>query len=115
MGYFTSHSLTILPGLHPTQEILSAFIDTFKSIDTGMDLHLDANPTGAGVHMSNLHPAKWYDEKAQMRQFSMLFPAATFLVHGEGEDWGDVWEHRYQNGLLEERVQEEHWGEWHVA
>ena len=115
MGYLTSYSLSIIPGTHPSREILSAFIDAFKATDTGMDLHLDTNPCGAGVLMSNLRPAKWYDEKAQMRKFSAQFPTATFLVHGEGEERGDVWEHRYRNGLLEERVQEGHWGDWHVA
>ena len=115
MGYFTSHSLSILPGPHPAREILEAFIDAFKTTDTGLDMHLDDNPTGAGILMSNLRPAKWYDEKAQMQKFSTHFPAATFLVRGEGEDRGDVWEHRYRNGLLEERFQEEQWGEWHVA
>lgn len=35
---------------------------------------------------------EWYDDENQLSIFSTLFPEVLFILHGEGEEAGDLWE-----------------------
>ena len=43
---------------------------------------------------------KWYDHEKDMRKYSKMFPKATFIVSGVGEEDGDYWKEYYKNGKM---------------
>ena len=42
---------------------------------------------------------KWYSEPEDMVEVSLAFPHVHFIVHGQGEEQGDIWDHHYLNGM----------------
>jgi len=80
MGYRTRYELTATPDI---QEIW----DAVKENET---LNFSV-----GFESEN---SKWYDHEADMVEFSKKFPNVTFLLHGEGEDNGDIWDKHFRNG-----------------
>jgi hypothetical protein len=51
--------------------------------------------------VSTLYEVKWYDHERDMIELSLLFPAATFDLHGQGEESNDQWHLRIRNGATE--------------
>lgn len=43
---------------------------------------------------------KWYENKLDMEKLSSKFPEVEFILSGEGEENGDIWENTYLNGKL---------------
>ena len=43
---------------------------------------------------------KWYNHENDMRKYSKMFPKATFIVSGVGEEEGDYWKEYYKNGKM---------------
>lgn len=91
MGYYTYHSM----------EVENASADDIQKIVEFM--------TGLGIigyaldtDFSSTDCVKWYDEPEQMVEVSLAFPHVHFIVHGEGEDQGDIWDHHYLNGMSQE-------------
>jgi hypothetical protein len=41
---------------------------------------------------------KWYDCDEDMREFSKRYPEVLFIIYGEGEEMGDIWELYTKNG-----------------
>ena len=68
--------------------------------------------SSGGFFLGYWDEVKWYSEPVDMKKFSKKFPDATFIVLGYGQKRGDVWEHRYKNGKMEERHQIFSWSEW---
>jgi hypothetical protein len=45
--------------------------------------------------------AKWYKHEEEMLRLSYAFPNTVFILHGEGEEQGDVWKKRFINNTVE--------------
>ena len=41
---------------------------------------------------------KWYDYIEDMKNISLQFPDATIVIHGQGENYDDIWNTYFQNG-----------------
>lgn len=44
---------------------------------------------------------KWYDHDEDMIKLSQAFPDELFVLHGEGEGSGDLWNTYYKNGQMQ--------------
>lgn len=44
---------------------------------------------------------KWYDHDRDMMKLSKAFPDELFILHGEGEENGDLWNAYYKDGKME--------------
>lgn len=83
MGYYTNHSLTVLNG-------------------TGGEIeHLKRTCDNADYALGSGDSCKWYEHDDDMLRFSKLYPDATFVLSGEGEEAGDVWKTYYKNGKMQ--------------
>lgn len=88
MGYYTYH----------TMEVDNASSEDITNIVESMRKH---GIIGYALDEDfNCHDCvKWYDEPEQMTLISLEFPHVHFIVHGEGEESGDIWDHHYLNGM----------------
>lgn len=57
---------------------------------------------------------KWYDYKDAMEEVSRLYPKLVFVLHGEGEEQGDVWTAYFCNGRYMEIRPELKWPYFHI-
>lgn len=117
MGYYTEFSLEIETNRHPLSEIMKAIKedeDTFYGIERPTVHQLEDNTPYQNCCLGTYTEVKWYNEEADMIEFSKRFPAATFTVEGHGEEEGDIWRHRYRNG----NVMYQHaiivWTDWEI-
>lgn len=85
MGYYTDYELTYEP---------DDFVD---EIDEALD-KLGYSDLAAG-HSMNM---KWYNHERDMTELSKEFPDTVFILHGVGEEPGDMWKKRFVNGEMEE-------------
>jgi hypothetical protein len=51
--------------------------------------------------MDNGVTIKWYEHEEEMLRLSYAFPNTIFILHGEGEEQGDVWKKRFINNTVE--------------
>ena len=86
MGYYTYFSLSYfgspedeqaLQNFEPNQEDFTYPPDFIK-----------------GIIESGYEEAKWYDWEKDMQKLTKIFPNITFVLTGDGEESGDVWEWR---------------------
>ena len=45
---------------------------------------------------------KWYQHDQDMLELSKMFPDVWFIVHGDGEEYDDLWYKYYHNGQMQE-------------
>ena len=110
MGYYTDYYFydildketqqsveeTIMPQLKALAKFLNSAIDPPETFDNTILAHrwweilqlMDENYLNA----------KWYDETANMKEFSTHFPELVFILCGDGDENGDVWQSAYSNG-----------------
>ena len=107
MGYYTEYSLEILTkeGLNAIKEILpSVFVKIKENSPEGYALDSDGY---------SLDACKWYSHEEWLAKASLLYPDVKFILSGEGEDKGDMWEVMYQNGkFLARRKPSLVWPDW---
>lgn len=116
MGYYTRFDMTIETGKHTVAEIMTEIAandDVFYGIDRPTSEDLVNQNTNASCYLGVYDECKWYDEESDMIEFSQRFPDATFIVEGHGEEEGDIWRHRYKNGVMWSQHIEMYWSEWH--
>ena len=114
MDYYTKHRLEVNTGKHTISEIAKAIYED-KDIFYGLvepSVSMLNDYSSGGFFLGYWDEVKWYSEPVDMKKFSKKFPDATFIVLGYGQKRGDVWEHRYKNGKMEERHQIFSWSEW---
>ena len=44
--------------------------------------------------------SKWYHWREDMCAMSKAYPTTTFILKGEGEESGDIWRAKIQNGVV---------------
>ena len=106
MGYTTYHYLTVR-GKEFTQETL----DKLNEWLTNRNIIGYAIVEGEFCYRPNTDDfvaefpgnefVKWYEHEEDMIACSKEFPDLTFLLHGEGEESGDMWDEYFQNGKSE--------------
>lgn len=116
MGYYTRFELDVNTGKHSVREIALAITNSndYMSVvfESPEEYLLTDTSTHSDFHLDAEDIAKWYHETDDMLAFSKRFPSATFIVYGEGEEQGDVWEHEYRNGKMRGRKQVFMWSDW---
>lgn len=87
MGYCTDYKLTTKP-----RKELS--LDDLETMSGGYCWDEDMG------HSYSLYDAKWYDHEAHMKKFSKKKDNKDllFILSGEGEESGDLWQAYYKNG-----------------
>lgn len=89
MGYSTNYTLE-----HDTpddeMDIKEALLKNAYWMDYDIDDLMDHGVTG-----------KWYEHEEEMLGLSYAFPNTIFILHGEGEEQGDVWKKRFINNTVE--------------
>lgn len=43
---------------------------------------------------------KWYDDDDDMLKLSQAFPGVIFKLHGQGEEFEDIWDSYYKDGKM---------------
>lgn len=90
MGYYTRFEVEVYPG----DECIVSIEDTTAPFGTGCD-------TFEEVVEGHATDVKWYECQSDMEEFSKLFPTATFVITGYGEDALDIWRMHVRNGVSE--------------
>ena len=107
MGYNTRFELTLEPTkLLPTATPVGKYIAEFlglvpeafdeeaivKRLEEISDYGFEDNVSAWYLD------GKWYDHEEHMIQLSKEFPYVLFTLKGEGEESGDIWRAKVQNG-----------------
>jgi len=111
MGYYTYYSLEVDPD--------TAIPDIVEALKNNPGL-ADTNLYGYALDWGNpydgmippLDNAKWYEHNENMLILSKLFPQVLFTLSGEGEESGDLWRTKYQDGKLATVLAETYWAEF---
>lgn len=93
MGYYTRYSGSIVSGPATEKEVAKA-IAALPYFDNWSP---EEDPETIDEVIA-FDETKWYDYEADMRYISRLFPDTIILIHGEGEETGDLWNHYFKNG-----------------
>lgn len=94
MGYYTYHTLS----MESANPINAQNIYDFAE-QKGMDFAYGFDPYGAGFETRD--QMKWYEHEEEMRKISEAFPDILFILHGEGEEQGDIWDEYYKRGKMQ--------------
>lgn len=94
MGYYTRFSLKVV---HPEtkaelpEEFRDSVIAKLREESEEAEYCLDqgGNSSDSG---------KWYEHEKEFRKFSFDHPDFLFVLHGEGEESGDVWNKYFLRG-----------------
>lgn len=100
MGYYTYYTLDVLD--KNKNNILYSELDIelarkMAEIDDGYFIVPIDLSDGLSYQIA-ADSMKWYDYKKDMVKLSKYFPDYLFLIHGEGEDPTDLWDHYFLNG-----------------
>lgn len=90
MGYYTYHSMSVENATSDDIPKIVDFMDELGIIGYALD-----------KDFSGTDRVTWYDEPEQMLEVSIEFPHVHFIVYGEGDEQGDIWEHHYLNGMYQ--------------
>lgn len=108
MGYYTNHSLTIQDlGEHTEKEIFDYLYEN-EDVFYGLDVY-----TPSVYYDCSGSDCKWYEHQEDMKELAKKFPTATFVLHGEGEEQGDIWEEMYHGKDKIRRDTVQAWGDWY--
>jgi len=95
MGYYTKFTLEwAVGGAGADQEAVRQ--DVAKWIRGNEEAHYALNDDG-----TFFESAKWYDWQTDLRELSVLMPNVWFVLHGYGEESGDIWRGYAKAGKVE--------------
>ena len=86
MGYYTRYTLKSEPNIVKTIEFKEKFDEICD--DYTFDYVFEED-------------CKWYDHEEHMREVSKNFPEVLFMLTGEGEESGDMWQKYFFNGKMQ--------------
>lgn len=102
MGYYTYFTLEV--------KGVRSKIEANRLCDCLNDMGIVPDVLNEDFHYDQKHShvfffsddsAKWYDSDEDMKKVSRQFPGMTFMLHGDGEDSGDLWEAYFHDGQVE--------------
>lgn len=85
MGYYTTYTLSTTQG-YDNQEEIEEKLQEISGYSIGFGLN---------------DSCKWYDHENHMKLLSKIYPETTFLLEGEGEESGDIWQKYFKNGKMQ--------------
>lgn len=85
MGYYTNYTLSATQGYENQEEIEEKLEEI----------------SGYSIEFGWNDSCKWYDHENDMKALSLLYPETTFLLEGEGEESGDIWQKYFKNGKVQ--------------
>lgn len=95
MGYYTRFELVVHEG---TADLDAVHV----ALDKAMDYPHDESPFEVdGDRIISSDSIKWYDHDEDCAEMSKHFPGAVFMLHGMGEETGDLWEAYYKDGFCQ--------------
>ena len=96
MGYYTNFDLTMHPAQTQEQER-----EIIRHIISLMDYVEPERVSEGEIEWFLADAMKWYDHEEHMVKISKRYPDVIFVLHGEGEEHGDLWNEYYSNGEYE--------------
>jgi hypothetical protein len=97
MGYYTNYTLKVTGFENAEAAEIFEFSLQKKTEYSGWDFDIVHTKNGYEVE-ATLNEAKWYDWQSDLEILSRKFPAVVITVGGVGEEPGDIWRARVQNG-----------------
>ena len=85
MGYYTTYTLRTTQGYDNQEEIEETLLEI----------------SGYSVEFGCKDSCKWYKHEQDMKELSKIYPETTFLLEGEGEESGDIWQKYFKNGKMQ--------------
>ena len=87
MGYYTKYELTTEPQVGLTEKDLETMSGGYSW-------------EAWGNHWQPVDDCKWYEHDEHLKKFSKKkkYKNVLFILRGEGEESGDIWEAYYKNG-----------------
>jgi len=100
VGYYTSYEVTVT-GFNDADEAEFAQFKLKKAVSCyPVDITLSGR-TGKKLLAFETDDIMWYMWESELIEFSRTFPHLRIEIHGEGEENGDMWKARIQNGEVE--------------
>jgi len=97
MGYYTNYTLNA-DGFDDKE---AAEFFEFKLLKlsqySGWEVNIEKTVSGYSVEAA-INDVKWYDWQSNLEQLTEQYPQITITVDGVGEEPGDIWRARVQNG-----------------
>ena len=103
MGYYTNYKLKVTGFTVPEDAEFFEFSLNETTEYSGWEFDTIHTNTGYEVE-ATLNEVKWYDWKSDLEVLSRKFPALVITVDGVGEEPGDIWRARVQNGEMKHTV-----------
>ncbi len=98
MGYYTNYNLTVT-GLEDSEKA-EFFEFKLRKISEYSGWIFEHYPLDGDCGISaSLYEVKWYGWKSDLESISKQFPNAVITVDGTGEEAGDIWRAKVQNGV----------------
>jgi len=91
MGYSTSYELHSEPAV--SFPIWSDVVSELRQFSEGARYALDEDG-------DTYESCKWYDHEVDLSDFSKTHPELRFILHGEGEETGDIWAKHFVEGQI---------------
>jgi len=85
MGYYTTYTLSTTQGYDNQEEIEEKLQEI----------------SGYSIEFGWNDSCKWYTHEQDMKELSKSYPETTFLLEGEGEESGDIWQKYFKNGKMQ--------------
>ena len=85
MGYYTTYTLGATQGYDKQEEIEEKLQEI----------------SGYSIEFGWNDSCKWYEHEKHMKELSKIYPETTFLLEGEGEESGDIWQKYFKNGKMQ--------------
>lgn len=103
MGYYTNYKLSVTG--FENAEAAEFFEFKLHKLTQYSGWDIDTIPTKNGYEMeATLNEVKWYDWQSNLEEITRQNPHLNIIVDGVGEEPGDIWRARVQNGVTK-RVQ----------
>lgn len=120
MGYVTDYTLTthqkikIADFVEKVKEI--GFNYVFSEEIEYLELDIKDNPNcEQTLEIASTESYKWYENEDDMKELSKAFPDIVFMLHGEGEEPGDLWLSYHKNGKVQRENAKITYGEFNES